>query len=123
MPAAVKNLIATTALLSALAFANSAWAHAHLASASPAANATVPSPAALQLKFSEGVEASFSSVNLSLNGQPVEVSKVTTAPNDLTVLLVTPAKPLAAGNYSVQWRVVSVDTHKSEGRYSFTVKD
>jgi methionine-rich copper-binding protein CopC len=34
---------------------------------------------------------------------------------------VTPAAPLAAGTYKVEWHAVSVDTHKSEGAYRFKV--
>lgn len=32
-----------------------------------------------------------------------------------------PAAPLAAGTYKVVWNAVSVDTHKSNGEYSFKV--
>jgi methionine-rich copper-binding protein CopC len=34
---------------------------------------------------------------------------------------VTPDAPLTAGAYKVEWHVVSVDTHKSEGAYAFKV--
>ena len=30
-------------------------------------------------------------------------------------------RPLPPGTYKVNWHVLSVDTHKTEGSYSFTV--
>jgi methionine-rich copper-binding protein CopC len=30
--------------------------------------------------------------------------------------------PLAPGRYRVRWHVVSVDTHRTEGEYSFSVE-
>jgi copper resistance protein C len=30
-------------------------------------------------------------------------------------------KPLAPGVYQVQWHVISVDTHRTQGNFSFTV--
>jgi methionine-rich copper-binding protein CopC len=30
-------------------------------------------------------------------------------------------KALASGVYQVQWRVISVDTHRTRGNFSFTV--
>jgi hypothetical protein len=31
-------------------------------------------------------------------------------------------KPLPPGVYAVEWHVTSVDTHKTEGHFTFTVK-
>jgi methionine-rich copper-binding protein CopC len=31
-------------------------------------------------------------------------------------------KTLAPGDYSVEWHVTSVDTHKTEGHFTFTVR-
>ena len=40
--------------------------------------------------------------------------------NDRT-LLVVPLPALAPGRYTVRWRVLSVDTHVTEGDYHFDV--
>jgi methionine-rich copper-binding protein CopC len=32
-----------------------------------------------------------------------------------------PVKKLAAGTYTVIWHVTSVDTHKTQGKFQFTV--
>jgi methionine-rich copper-binding protein CopC len=36
-------------------------------------------------------------------------------------VLAVPVKPLAAGVYTVLWHATSVDTHKTEGHFTFTV--
>lgn len=118
----LKNLFSATALLASLLAASSAMAHAHLKGSTPAADSTVTAPSELRLVFSEGVEAAFTQVSISHDGAPVEVKSLATEGADKKTLVVTPAAtPLRAGEYQVQWHAVSVDTHKSEGRYSFKV--
>jgi methionine-rich copper-binding protein CopC len=51
----------------------------------------------------------------------VAVKALTTEGSDKKTLIVTPAAPLTAGAYKVEWHAVSVDTHKSEGAYAFKV--
>lgn len=123
MPAPRLNLLlASTALVVGCLLSPLALAHAHLKSQTPAAGATVAAPAELRLSFSEGIEPSFSQVTLSAaDGSNVEVKALNTANGDNKTLVVTPAAPLPAGQYKVQWQVLSVDTHKSNGTYSFTV--
>lgn len=116
-----KKALNTFILLAAIAGSSVAFAHAHLKSTTPAQDSTVAPPQALKLEFSEGIEAKFTKVSLTNAGVAVELKSVATDPSDNKVLVVTPAKPLAAGQYQVQWHAVSVDTHKSEGHYSFTV--
>lgn len=118
----LKNLFTATALLASLLVGSSAFAHAHLKSSTPAADSTVTAPSELRLVFSEGVEAAFTQVKISKDGAPVEVKSLATEGTDKKTLVVTPsATPLRAGEYRVQWHAVSVDTHKSEGSYSFKV--
>ncbi|MBZ9781894.1 copper homeostasis periplasmic binding protein CopC [Pseudomonas sp. REP124] len=115
-----KKTLITTALLGSLFAASSVWAHAHLKSQTPAADSTVSPPAELSLTFSEGVEADFSKVTITKDGADVLVKSLTTQ-SDKKTLIVTPAVPFTAGDYKVEWHVVSVDTHKSEGAYAFKV--
>jgi len=75
----------------------------------------------LRLEFSEGVEATFTKVTLTKDGAAVPVKSLATEGSDKKTLVVTPAAPLTAGTYKVEWHAVSVDTHKSEGAYSFKV--
>ncbi|AWY38705.1 hypothetical protein DKY63_01800 [Pseudomonas putida] len=117
----LKKTLTTAALLGSLLAASSVWAHAHLKSQTPAADSTVSPPAELSLIFSEGVEADFSKVTISKDGTEILVKSLATQGGDKKTLIVTPAVPLTAGSYKVEWHVVSVDTHKSEGAYAFKV--
>jgi copper resistance protein C len=111
-------VVGTLTILPAVAFA-----HAHLAGAVPAADSTVTSiPTEVSLHFTEALEPRFSSIEVeSQGGQRVDSGAPHLAANDpkhFTVGL----KPLAAGTYKVIWHATSVDTHKTEGSYRFTVK-
>lgn len=117
----LKKTLTTAALLGALFTASSVFAHAHLKSQTPAADSTVSSAPQLRLVFSEGVESTFSKVTLTKDGSEVPVKSLATEGTDKKTLVVTPAAPLAPGAYTVEWHAVSVDTHKSEGAYSFKV--
>lgn len=118
----LKNLFTTTTLLASLLVGSSAFAHAHLKSSTPAADSSVVAPNELRLVFSEGVEAAFTQVKISKDGAPLEVKSLATEGADKKTLIVIPAAtPLRAGEYKVEWHAVSVDTHKSEGSYSFKV--
>ncbi|HTK79518.1 MAG TPA: copper homeostasis periplasmic binding protein CopC [Rhizomicrobium sp.] len=96
-----------------------AAAHAMLEHAEPSAGAQLNvSPKQLHLDFSEPLEPAFSGLSITdsgghsvANGAPV-ISGTT-----MTISL----KTIPSGSYRVQWHAVSVDTHRTEGRYSFTV--
>jgi methionine-rich copper-binding protein CopC len=117
----LKKTLTTAALLGSLLAASSVLAHAHLQSQTPAADSTVSAPAELSMVFSEGVEADFSKVTITKDGTEILVKSLVTQGSDKKTLIVTPAAPLTAGAYKVEWHVVSVDTHKSEGAYGFKV--
>ncbi|WP_219061832.1 copper homeostasis periplasmic binding protein CopC [Pseudomonas sp. UMAB-08] len=117
-----KKVLTSFALLVSVASATFVFAHASLKSEEPAADSTTTAPKDLRLNFSEGVEDKFTKVSLTTNsGKTVIVNTVATDPDDKKVLIITPATPIAAGEYKVEWHAVSVDTHKSEGEYSFKV--
>jgi methionine-rich copper-binding protein CopC len=99
-----------------------ALAHAFLARASPAVGSTVrTAPAAITLRFTEPVEPSFSSIEVTApGGERVDGGDLHGDGNDPTILRAS-LKPLAAGSYKVVWRVVSVDTHVTNGDFRFTV--
>jgi len=84
--------------------------------------AVSPSPPQLELTFTEGVEPLFSSVQLhNAQGAAVPIAKPTTAPgNDRVLIVKLPTLP--SGGYTVIWHATSVDTHKTEGDFKFTVK-
>lgn len=101
---------------------STASAHAFLDHAQPAVGSTVKqAPRQLSLWFTEGVEPAFSGVTVrSATGQTVSAGKAHRASGNKAELQV-PVKHLPPGTYKVEWHVMSVDTHKTQGDYSFTV--
>jgi methionine-rich copper-binding protein CopC len=99
-----------------------ALAHAMLERASPAVGSTIKSaPAEITLRFTEKLEPAFSTVAVTgRGGERVDSGDPHVDPGDPMVLRVS-LKPLAAGPYKVAWRVVSVDTHVTQGDFRFTI--
>ena len=112
---------AFVALIVATASA-AAYAHAFLDHADPKVGSTVAAaPGELRLWFTQDVEPAFSTIEvLDANGQHVDSGHVESGPKDRTLLRV-PLKQLPPGTYTVNWRSVSVDTHPSQGRFTFRV--
>jgi copper resistance protein C len=102
--------------------APSAVAHAFLDHAQPAVGSTLRAPPAeLRLWFTEPLEPSLSSLELQNEaGQRVDKTDSHPDPADPKVL-VAALPPLPPGRYKVVWRVVSVDTHPTNGEYKFTI--
>jgi hypothetical protein len=114
----VPPLVIATACLAA----SPVWAHAFLDRASPAVGSEVSgSPSALSLTYSEPVEPLFSTVEVTDSGG-ASVSDGKPAAQEDGRILVVKLKRLPPGVYNVVWHVMSVDTHKTEGHFSFTVK-
>lgn len=106
-------------ILAAMLLSTAAYAHAFLNQASPKAGATLTqAPARVDLHFTEELEGAFSGVSVTdSHGNDVTSGKPDVSGAEMQV----PLKSLAAGDYQVKWHAVSVDTHRTEGRYSFTV--
>ncbi len=103
-------------------FGAPAFAHAFLDRASPAVGSEVPaSPPALTLTYTEAVEPLFCQVAVT---DSMGMSEIAGAPavKDDGKTLVIPLKALPPGTYRVEWHVTSVDTHKTEGHFVFSVK-
>lgn len=113
-------LVAAAALLGT---ASVAFAHAHLRSADPAVDSTVAAaPKEVTITFSEAVEPGFSSIEVQDgSGKRVDDGKPHTAASDGKLLSVG-LSTLAPGTYTVTWHATAVDTHKTDGTFSFTVK-
>lgn len=118
------RILSSACVLAVGLISQQAFAHAHLKTETPAADSQVSvAPTELTLGFSEGVEPNFSKVELSgPNNQPVKIGAFKLAAKDNTQVLIALPAPLTAGKYLVSWHVVSVDGHKTQGKYSFTVK-
>lgn len=98
-------------------------AHAFLDHSDPAVGSTVPSsPAVLHLWFTQELEPAFSWATVtdksgaSVNDGPAAIDPSNRS--ELTIKL----KSLPAGTYTVKWHALSVDTHTTEGDFTFQVK-
>jgi methionine-rich copper-binding protein CopC len=115
-------LAAAAGLVGPTLVGSAAFAHAFLDRASPAVGSEVSgSPPAIALTYTEPVEPLFSTVHVTdANGARMDEGKPATR-DDGRILQVS-LKPLPPGVYAVEWHVTSVDTHKTEGHFTFTVK-
>ncbi len=118
----MKRAASLVAMLAALAIADAASAHAFLDRALPAVGSTVHGPPAeVKLWFSQELEPAFSTVRVldksdkQVDGKDKQVDR-----GDATLLRVS-LPPLAPGTYRVVWRVLSTDTHVTEGDFTFEV--
>ena len=111
-----------TLLVIACLMPQAASAHAFLDHASPAAGSRFAvAPPSVDLSYSEPVEPAFSTVHVTdADGITQEAGKPTVR-DDGRVLSVA-LKPLPPGVYTVEWHVTSVDTHKTQGHFTFTIK-
>ena len=96
-----------------------ATAHAYLDRAEPRVGNTVrTAPRELTLWFTQNLEPTFSSVAVTdESGQRVDAGKPSVSGSVMRV----PLRATRPGTYRVMWHVLSVDTHTTEGNFSFRV--
>jgi methionine-rich copper-binding protein CopC len=106
------------ALILCSSLATALHAHTKIAATSPAADASVPAPRALELNFAGDVR--LTSVTLADSaGHAKNIDAVPTEVGSKFSLAIH--EPLAAGKYTVVWRAVGGDTHIVSGEFAFTV--
>jgi copper resistance protein C len=128
-----------------------AVAHAMLASATPAANATVTKPAKIELAFNQNLIGPTVKVELFMTAMPMgmlhgggmdhakmghgkmdhggmvehapaKIAATSQLGKDGKSVMLTPRRALSAGKYKVSWSAAGADRHQMSGSYSFTVK-
>jgi methionine-rich copper-binding protein CopC len=101
--------------------ASLAGAHAELDRTEPQADSIVSgAPTEVAIWFTQKLEAALSSITVrNAAGQRVDAGKAHTSGNVMRVSL----KQIGAGTYQVNWRVLSVDTHRTQGRFRFHVRE
>jgi copper resistance protein C len=111
----LKTIVASLALIGSSVAAE---AHAMLDHASPAVGSTISTPPGqVTLYFTEQLEPKFSGAEVR-KGAGNRVDRGVSVSGKVMRVSVG---SLAAGTYTVTWHVLSVDTHKTQGSFSFTV--
>ena len=112
--------IAIFAILPSLLFGTAAAsAHAFLDHANPLVGSTVAAaPREVTLTFTQKLEPAFSGISVTnAAGQRVDMGGTRVSGTVMRVTL----RPGGPGTYRVNWKVLSVDTHSTEGSFTFRV--
>lgn len=111
--------IATASALFLGLATTAAGAHAFLDHANPLVGSTVSAaPHEVSLSFTQNLEPSFSTVEVTgPTGARIDAGKSQISGNTMRVGL----KPAGPGTYHVHWHALSVDTHTTQGSFTFQV--
>jgi methionine-rich copper-binding protein CopC len=112
------TLVGMVLLLFSLASGEAA-AHAFLDHADPRVGNTVATPPReVRLWFTQKLEPAFSTVTVTdAAGQRVDTGKARVSGDTMAISL----RKIGSGTYRVIWRVLSVDTHTTDGNFTFNV--
>jgi methionine-rich copper-binding protein CopC len=96
-----------------------ARAHATLDHAEPrVGNKVATAPREVTLWFTQKLEPAFSTITVTnAAGERVDTGKTRVSGSQMSVSL----RPGGAGTYHVTWQVLSVDTHRTDGNFTFQV--
>jgi len=97
-------------------------AHAFLKDANPGVGSTIEtSPSEVRIRFTENIEPAVSSIQVfDASGKEVDKHDLHLEGSDHALLHIS-LPQLGVGTYKVVWRVVSVDTHVTNGNFTFRV--
>ena len=114
-----RSAVITLVAMRLLLVTSEANAHAFLDHAEPrVGNKVATAPREVTLWFTQKLEPAFSSVTVTnAAGQRVDTGKPRVSGNQMSVSL----RSGGAGTYRVNWRVLSVDTHTTDGSFTFQV--
>jgi len=114
----MRNSAIRMLFMAVVGLSTAAEAHAMLDHATPAVGSTVAaSPGQVTLYFTEQLEPKFSGAEVHSAGGGRVDHGTSVSGNVMRVNVGS----LASGSYSVTWHALSVDTHKTQGSFSFRV--
>ena len=114
----MRNSAIRMLFMAVVGLSTAAEAHAMLDHATPAVGSTVAaSPGQVTLYFTEQLEPKFSGAEVHSAGGGRVDHGTSVSGNVMRVNVGS----LASGSYSVTWHALSVDTHKTQGSFSFHV--
>ena len=114
-----RSTLAGTILVMLLLATGQAAAHAFLERAEPrVGNKVATPPQQVTLWFTEKLETAFSSLTVTnAAGQRVDTGKARVSGNQISISV----RPGGTGTYRVNWHVLSADTHRTDGDFTFQV--
>jgi methionine-rich copper-binding protein CopC len=114
----VSSMLRTIPLMLLLA-TGEASAHAMLDHAEPrVGNKVATAPREVTLWFTQKLEPAFSTITVTDSaGKRVDTGKTRVSGSQMSVSV----RPQGSGTYHVVWRVLSVDTHRTDGSFTFQV--
>jgi putative copper export protein/methionine-rich copper-binding protein CopC len=118
----MRRILALTVFLALLLFTPAA-AHQQLVSASPAEGASLSRvPGEIRLTFNQDVDVALAGLRLVGPGGEIALAPLEVPADEPGVLLARIRGALAAGAYSVEWRVTGDDGHPVRGEYRFVIE-
>jgi methionine-rich copper-binding protein CopC len=117
-PSIVPNILLAALFMAAPA--GIGWCHAYPEVSVPRDGSTLAdSPREMRIQFTEGVEVEFSRITVKgSKGEVVSQGKLRRVADDTIAI---DMKPLGPGDFIVEWQVLSVDTHITDGVLRFTI--
>jgi methionine-rich copper-binding protein CopC len=121
-PLTIHGAAAALILLFHIALPAAALAHAFPLRADPRVGSTVAEPPAkVTIWFDSEIEGAFSKIEV-YDAEKRRVDKNDPRVDAGRTRLEVDVAPLPPGKYQVHWTALSVDTHVTEGQFSFTIK-
>ena len=119
----ITRILAAFVLAATLIVPSAVRAHAFLDHSDPAVGSTVPAaPTVLHIWFTQELEPAFSWIKITdKSGADVSDGTSFVDPSNKQEMDIK-LKPMEGGTYSVKWHALSVDTHTTEGDFTFQVK-
>lgn len=110
-------------ILTFLGLASVASAHGVLQRTEPRGGSTLKSaPTQVRLQFTGAIEPAYSQIRvLDGDGRRVDLGDSRVDPDNRALLRVSLPPGLRPGRYNVAWRVLSVDSHVTEGDFTFRI--
>ena len=117
-----KSFSVLTLVALGLAPAAPAFAHAHVVSSTPAANAAIAPPKQISVTFNEKLVPAFSKIDVAMAGMKMHVPVKTSVSADGKTLVAVPQGGFIKGSYVINWSAASADGHKTKGAIPFKIK-
>jgi len=121
MNSRVLAILSSSVLGLILGARTAAYTHSFPEQETPPAGATLTEPPAeVTIKYDAPIEKLFASLKVLNSGGQNVAGSPEVSPDGWK--LSVPVHTLQPGEYTVQWGVVCIDTHHTEGSYSFTIE-